>query len=137
MSLTSNDFSPYAEQLGLRVVEQNATGLLLELPGQARFVGNPVLSAFHGGVICGAMNCSMMLTLMQLNNLERQPELVNQTTSFLGATSTEQSIFVRTELTKPGKRILGASCRAFQKTESQLVAKSSALFKVSGAAVAR
>jgi acyl-coenzyme A thioesterase PaaI-like protein len=131
VNVVSNEFSPYAEQLGLRIVEQNTTGLLFELPGQERFVGNPVLSAFHGGVICGAMNCSMLLTVMHLNNLDRQPKLIDQTTSFLGSTSTEQSIFVRTELTKPGKRILGASCRAFQEAESHLVAKSSALFKAS------
>lgn len=137
MNLIASEFSPYAEQLGLRVVEQNSTGMLLELPAQARFVGNPVLSAFHGGVICGALNCSMLLTLLQLNNLDSQPNLIDQTTSFLGATTTEQSIFVRTEMTKPGKRILGASCRAFQKSERHLVAKSSALFKVSDQAVVK
>ncbi len=137
MSIIASEFSPYVLQLGLQVVEQSVMGLLFELPGDERFVGNPMLSAFHGGVICGAMNCSMMLTLMQLNNLNEQPELVNQTTSFLGTTSTEQSIFIRAELTKPGKRILGAYCRAFQESESQLVAKSSALFKVTAPAVVR
>ena len=137
MSIVASEFSPYAQQLGLQIVEQSGTEWLFELPGDERFVGNPVLSAFHGGVICGAMNSCMMITLMQLNHLSQQPELVNQTTSFLGATSTEQSIFIRTVLTKPGKRILSAYCRAFQESESQLVAKSSALFKVTAPAVVR
>ena len=134
MNIAASEFSPYAQQLGLHIVEQSEMGVLFELPGDERFVGNPVLSAFHGGVICGAMNSCMMLTLMQLNNLDAQPELVNQTTSFLGATSIERSIFIRAELTKPGKRILGTYCRAFQESESQLIAKSSAIFKVSNQA---
>ena len=135
--MVTKEFSSYAQQLGLQIVEQNVKGLLFELPGNERFIGNPVLSAFHGGVICGAMNSCMMLTLMRLNDIDEQPELVNQTTSFLGSTSTEQSIFIRAELTKPGKRILGTYCRAFQESENQLVAKSSALFKVSDRAVVR
>ena len=131
MNTLTSEFSPYANQLGLRIIERASVELLLELPADERFVGNPVLSAFHGGVICGAMNCGMMLTLMELNGLDKQPDLINQTTSFLGSTSTERSIYIRTEVTKPGKRILGAYCRAFQESESQLIAKASALFKVS------
>lgn len=127
-----SNLSPYADQLGLRIIERSDATALFELPGAERFVGNPVLSAFHGGIICGAMSCCMLLQLMERHNLEVEPALVNQTTSFLGSTSTQQSIFIKTEITKPGKRILGASCRAFQNTESQLVAKTSALFKISG-----
>lgn len=137
MNFLDSELSPYAQQLGLLLVEQSPDGMLFELPGNERFIGNPVLSAFHGGVICGAMNCGMMLTLMLLNKLDEQPELINQTTSFLGSTSTKQSIFIRTEVTKPGKRILGASCRAYQVSERKLIAKTSSLFKISYGSVSK
>ena len=121
---------PYAHQLGLRVIDEENNGFRFELPSDPRFIGNPVISAFHGGIICGAMSSAMMFTVARMNDLETHPELVNQTTSFLSSASAEKNIFFQTEVTKTGKRILGAYCRAFQDSDNQLVAKSSALFKL-------
>lgn len=121
---------PYAHQLGLRVIAEESNGFLFELPRDPRFIGNPVIPAFHGGIICGGMSSAMMFTVANMNGLEKHPELVNQTTSFLGSATAVKSIFFQAELTKPGRRILGAYCRAFQDSENQLVAKSSALFKL-------
>ena len=88
---------PYAHQLGLRVIDEENNGFRFELPSDPRFIGNPVISAFHGGIICGAMSSAMMFTVARMNDLETHPELVNQTTSFLSSASAEKNIFFQTD----------------------------------------
>ena len=121
---------PYARQLGFEIVEHTEQGAIFELQPDERFIGNPMLRAFHGGVICGLMECAMSLTVMGAANLAEPPRLINQTTSFLGSASADEPVRIRTEMTKPGKRILGAYARAYQRSEEVLVAKCSSLFKV-------
>lgn len=120
---------PYAQYLGISVLEEFSDGALFQLQPEERFIGNPMLRAFHGGIICGLMECALSLTAMRFNDLDDPPRLINQTTSYLGSATMESALNVRTELTKPGKRILGANARAFQASEQQLVAKCSTLFK--------
>lgn len=121
---------PYAQYLGVSVLEEFSDGALFQLRPEERFIGNPMLRAFHGGIICGVMECAMSLTVMQFNDLANPPRLINQTTSYLGSATMESPLKVRTELTKPGKRILGAYAKAYQTSEEPLVAKCSTLFKV-------
>jgi len=121
---------PYADQLGLKLVESNSQGLVFCLLPEERFIGNPVAEAFHGGVICGFMECSMSLTIMNLLKINKPPPLINQTTSFLGSASIKSPLYVQTEITKPGKRIVGAYARTYQDNKELLVAKSSSLFRL-------
>lgn len=122
---------PYVQHLGLQLVSNDSPGLMFRLEPEDRFIGNPMLRAFHGGIICSALECAMSLTVMLANTLERPPQLINQTTSFLGSASADKPIFVQAEITKPGKRILAAHARAYQDDETVLVAKGSVLFRVS------
>ena len=122
---------PYALKLGIEVSGEFDDGVEFELAPNERFIGNPMLRAFHGGIICGYMECAMSLTAMWLSNTEVPPRLVNQTTSFLGSASIDQPLKVRTELTKGGKRILGVFAKAYQgHPDAQLVAKCSSIFRV-------
>jgi acyl-coenzyme A thioesterase PaaI-like protein len=122
--------SPYANQLGLQLIESDSDGFTFCIQPEERFIGNPVIEAFHGGVICGLMESSMSVTLMHVLSLPQPPRIINQTTSFLGSATIQSPIYVRTEMTKPGKRIVGAYARAYQSNTSQLVAKSSSLFAI-------
>lgn len=122
---------PYVEHLGLQLVSNDSHGLIFRLEAEDRFIGNPMLRAFHGGIICSALECAMSLTVMLSNNLETPPQLINQTTSFLGSASADKSIIVQAEITKPGKRILAAHARAHQDDTDVLVAKGSVLYRAS------
>ena len=124
---------PYVQHLGLQLVSNDSSGLMFRLEPEDRFIGNPMLRAFHGGIICSALECAMSLTVMLANSLEKPPQLINQTTSFLGSASADKSIIVQAEITKPGKRILAAHARAYQDDADVLVAKGSVLFRASPA----
>jgi acyl-coenzyme A thioesterase PaaI-like protein len=122
---------PYVEHLGLQLVSNDPSGLTFQLEPEERFIGNPMLRAFHGGIICSALECAMSLTLMLANSLKTPPQLINQTTSFLGSASADKPVVVRAEITKPGRRILAAHARAYQDDADVLVAKGSVLFRAS------
>lgn len=122
---------PYALYLGFELSGVFDDGVEFELAPDERFIGNPMLRAFHGGIICGYMECAMSLTVMSMSNADMPPRLVNQTTSFLGSASIDRPLKVRTELTKGGKRILGVFAKAYQEDDSaKLVAKCSSIFRV-------
>ena len=122
---------PYAAYLDLHCIEAGDDGAsLFELPANERFIGNPVRRAFHGGVICSLLDCAMQCAVMGTAGLESAPVLVSQTTSFLGSAAADQPLRVRTELTKPGKRIVSVHARAFQDDEARISAKASAVFRL-------
>ena len=122
---------PYALHLGIEVTRQLDNGVEFMLTPEERFVGNPMLRAFHGGIISGFMECAMSLTALSMTGIEIKPRLVNQTTSYLGRASIDHPLKVRTELTKGGKRILAVFAKAHQGgDDGQMVAKSSAIFRV-------
>ena len=122
---------PYALNLGIEIGEEFPDGAEFQLAPDERFIGNPVLQAFHGGIICGFMECATSITAMSMSKTETPPRLINQTTSFLGSASIEHPLKVRTELTKGGKRIIGVFAKAFQgQGNTQLVAKCSTIFRV-------
>ncbi len=122
---------PYVQHLGLQLVSNDSSGLMFRLEPEERFIGNPMLRAFHGGILCSALECAMSLTVMLANNLEAPPQLINQTTSFLGSASADKAVIVQAEITKPGKRILAAHARAYQDDADVLVAKGTVLFRAS------
>ena len=121
---------PYALQLGMQVIDSHDDGALFELAPADRFIGNPMLRAFHGGIICSFMECSMAATVMRLTKTQLPPSLITQTTSFLRSASADLPIRVRTEMTKTGMRVCGVSARAFQKEDEAHVAKCSSLYRV-------
>ncbi|MAT66340.1 MAG: hypothetical protein CMQ43_12935 [Gammaproteobacteria bacterium] len=122
---------PYANDLGFRLLSISARGAEFELASEERFMGNPLLRAFHGGVICGFMECAMSETVMRILGYDAQPRLINLTTSFLGSAQVDQALRVETEVTKAGRRFVGVYARSYQGSVDRIVAKASALFRVS------
>ncbi|MEQ8993687.1 MAG: PaaI family thioesterase [Pseudomonadales bacterium] len=91
---------------------------------------------FHGGVICGFLECAMSETVVRILGHHAPPRLINLTTSFLGSAQVDQPLRVRTEVTKTGRRFVGVYARSYQGSVDLLVAKASALFRVSEGAPA-
>ncbi len=120
---------PFAQQLGFHVISSEDIGALFELAPADRFIGNPMLRAFHGGIMCSLMECAMVASVMRAAELGSPPGLITQTTSFLGNTTVDLPLRVRTELTKSGKRIVGVSALAFQDANETPVAKCSTLYR--------
>ena len=121
---------PYAADLGLQLLSISARGAEFELAPEERFMGNPLLRAFHGGVICGFMECAMSETVVRILEHDGPPRLINLTTSFLGSAQVDQPLRVKTEVTKAGRRFVGVYARSYQESVDLLVAKASALFRV-------
>ena len=122
---------PYALHLGVQLESTSAKGATFRIDADERFMGNPILRAFHGGVICGFIECAMSLTIMEEGESFRAPRLITLTTSFLGSASVDKPLRVCTEVTKAGGRIRGVTARSFQASQDVLVAKASALFRAS------
>jgi len=120
---------PYIAQLAIKYVEDSNGGNIFYLEPEERFIGNPMLNAIHGGIICGLLESASSLTLMLARETNSPPRLISQTTSFLGSASADKTLFVRTEITKSGKRILAVNARAYQDDADKLVAKASILFR--------
>ena len=59
---------PYALKLGIKVAGEFDDGVEFELAADERFIGNPMARAYHGGIICGYMECAMSLTAMSMSN---------------------------------------------------------------------
>ncbi|MEQ8990923.1 MAG: PaaI family thioesterase [Pseudomonadales bacterium] len=121
---------PYANDLGFRLLSISARGAEFELAPEERFMGNPLLRAFHGGVICGFLECALSDTVVRILGHDAPPRLINLTTSFLGSAQVDQPLRVRTEVTKAGRRFVGVNARSYQGSVDLLVAKASALFRV-------
>ena len=62
------DSIPYAVWLGVTAEPDGV--LRMRLVGDERHLGNPILSAWHGGVLAGSLQVAMSAALMAANDLD-------------------------------------------------------------------
>ena len=126
---------PYALSLGMKC-EITGDQLLFSLPTNERFIGNPMIKAFHGGIINAFLNCSMRLGAMSHENLEEPPRLVSITTTYLRSARIADDLNASIKINKTGKRIISIAAEVWQNSENdaaRLVAEASASLKLTGA----
>ncbi len=124
---------PYAMSLKVRAEVVNEE-LRFCLPADERFMGNPMIRAFHGGIINGFLNCVMRLNAMQIAELLEPPQLVSMTTGYLRSAHIAGDLYASSTINRLGKRIVSVSARAWQISEQvpeRLVAQATASLQIS------
>ena len=117
--------TPYMDFLDVRLVD-GGPPLTVEIGPSTRFIGNPVLGAYHGGVIAGLIECT---TSSAIQPRFGQPiRLVSLTTSYLGRTDATLVLTAVAEVTKSRGKVLAAHCRVYQGGD-RLVAKATAIYQ--------
>ncbi len=114
---------PYAVHLGLRSLADGR----FEAGPDERFIGNPMLRAFHGGALFGLMECAMAAAAMAHYGLDAPPRLVNMTTSYLSSSTVDACVTIQVRLVKTGRRIAALEAEVFQRDRA--VAAASSLFR--------
>jgi len=123
---------PYAQSCGI-VCRDEGYGIQFTLKADERFIGNPTIRAFHGGVINGLLGCSMRLTTMHAQNLEYPPELISITTTFLRSAKIENDLFSSAKINRTGRRVVSVSADVWQRRDGEeliLVAQATASLKI-------
>jgi|GEM_PF-740215 acyl-coenzyme A thioesterase PaaI-like protein len=123
---------PYAQYHGI-VCQEAVSGIQFILQADERFIGNPMIRAFHGGVINGLLGCSMRLTTMHAQNLEYPPELISITTTFLRSAKIENDLFSSAKINRTGRRVVSVSADVWQRRDGEeliLVAQATASLKI-------
>ena len=103
---------PYARFLGVRM-ELHGDEMTGVLPFSEHLIGNPSLPALHGGVIGAFLEMTAMLQLSILENLARQPRVVDVSIDYLRS-GRPQDTFARALIKKVGRRIANVQVEAWQ-----------------------
>jgi uncharacterized protein (TIGR00369 family) len=110
---------PYARFLGLLAKLEGAV-VVLRLPFQAILVGNPLLPAFHGGVVGAALESSALLQLVHERGMPFA-KTIDFTVDYL-RTARAEELYAVAEVQRIGKRIANVRMSAYQQHEDEPVA---------------
>lgn len=105
---------PYAVSLGIMVL--NEEEFSFKIPYQNKFIGNYILQAWHGGVLCSFLEISATLSAMKHSSLEKMPKVINVNYNFFRPALAKKDLFVQNRLVKAGKRILHIEGAVYQDT---------------------
>jgi uncharacterized protein (TIGR00369 family) len=120
---------PYFNFLGMRLETQDDR-LVSVLPGDKKFIGNPVLPALHGGVIGAFLESAAMIHLLATQEVTRVPKIINITVEYLRSAKPVET-YAEAIITKPGRRVANLRVEAWQSDKNKPVAAAHANFLVS------
>ncbi len=105
---------PYVRHLGIRVVKvEGARGVVLQLPFEARLVGNVTLPAIHGGVVATFMQVGALSATLARISGERLPEIVDFSIDYLRSAG-PLDVYAHCEVFRVGRRIAVVGIRCWQ-----------------------
>jgi uncharacterized protein (TIGR00369 family) len=120
---------PYFDFLGMRM-ENFDDRFVSVLPGDKKFIGNPVLPALHGGVIGAFLESAAMIHLLATQEVTRVPKIINITVEYLRSAKPVET-YAEAIITKPGRRVANLRVEAWQSDKNKPVAAAHANFLVS------
>lgn len=123
------DMIPYFKFLGMRLDTENDRFVSI-LPGDKKFIGNPVLPALHGGVIGAFLESAAMVHLFATQDVTRVPKIINITVEYLRSAKPVET-YAEAVITKPGRRVANLRVEAWQGDRNKPVAAAHANFLVS------
>ena len=97
------DSIPYAVWLGITAAPDGP--LRMRLVGEERHLGNPILNAWHGGVLAGSLQVAMSAALMAANDLDEAPALYELTTRYVGSSPITRPLTIEVNIVKNGRRV--------------------------------
>ncbi|CAA0109230.1 Uncharacterised protein [Zhongshania aliphaticivorans] len=117
---------PYAQTIG--IVASDESGCFL-LPVKKTNIGNPTLPALHGGALAGFMELSAMIHVLQLNQTQAIPKVVDFSVDFVRA-GRYVTTHSRCKLVYLGRRMMNVGISAWQEDEASPIAMARAQFLV-------
>ena len=111
---------PYCAWLGItaRVLDG---AVILDLPFDAKLIGNPILPALHGGVTGSLLETAALVQILFETGAERTPKTVDITVDYLRAAKPVLS-HARAELVRVGRRVISARAEMWQDDAAKPVA---------------
>ena len=103
---------PYIDHLGIRAVPGTDVPMF-RLPYQARLIGNPHLSALHGGVIAAFAETAALLHLVRTLGGAKLPKGIDFSIDYLRAGRPVET-FAQCELVRVGARVALVQVRCWQ-----------------------
>ncbi|MET4805441.1 PaaI family thioesterase [Limibacillus sp. MBR-115] len=122
------DSIPYAAYLGL-VVDDSHDEMRLRMPFREDLVGNPTLSALHGGVIGAFLETTAMMSLLWKLKSPLLPKTVTVTVDYLRS-SRREDIFAAGEVTKLGRRVASVRVVAWSRNRQRPIGETRTHFLV-------
>lgn len=117
---------PYARYLGLTVEVLDGEPIT-QLAASPELVGNPLISALHGGAV-GALLESAAIFKLLWEGSPAVPKTINITVDYLRSGRADQQTFARASITKHGRRVANVQVRAWQADEGRPIAAAHAHF---------
>jgi uncharacterized protein (TIGR00369 family) len=103
---------PYTRMLGL-MAEREGEVVRLVLPFRPGLVGNPIIPAFHGGVVGACLETAAILQILQVRAAEGVPKTIDFTVDYL-RTARAETLYADAEVQRSGRRIVNVRMRAYQ-----------------------
>lgn len=131
--LRTGDFAPviavipYARYLGLSV-ELAAGDPVTRLAPSPELIGNPIISALHGGAVGALLESAAIFKLLWEGSATDVPKTINITIDYLRSGRADHATFARASITKHGRRVANVQVRAWQTDEALPIAAAHAHF---------
>lgn len=111
---------PYCAWLGLTArIEDGA--LILDMPFDAKLIGNPILPALHGGVIGSLLETAAIVQILWETGTAALPKPVDITIDYLRSGRAVAS-HARATLARQGRRVVNARAEMWQEDAAKPVA---------------
>lgn len=106
------DETPYAKNYGTQLVRYEPDVECLT-PWAEHFTGNPLLQAWHGGVVVGVLELTGALQALKVSDNEACP-LLSANINFLRPTKGDTDVHTRAYIVRSGRQILNIDVVAWQ-----------------------
>jgi len=118
--------SPYASNYGMQLLESEPE-IECVTPWQDDFVGNPLIQAWHGGIVTGVLELTGKLQALKVAATETGL-LLSANINFLRPTRGNSVVHTRAHLIRSGRQIINIDVIAWQVSPQEPTASASLTF---------
>lgn len=112
---------PFFRFLGFAIVEADEVQVTARMPFAERFIGNPVMDYYHGGIVASVMEAVASLTVWE-DPEKRGPKPINLMVDYLRPARPE-TLHVRAAISRKGRRMASVETVSWQAEPERPVAK--------------
>ena len=118
--------SPYAANYGMQLLRTDPE-VECTTPWQDDFVGNPLIQAWHGGIVTGVLELTGKLQALKVAATQTGP-LLSANVNFLRPTRGGSLVHTQAHLVRSGKQIININVIAWQLSPQEPTANASLTF---------
>ncbi|MEI9930936.1 MAG: PaaI family thioesterase [Rhizomicrobium sp.] len=111
---------PYCVWLGLIARIEDGV-LILDMPFDAKLIGNPILPALHGGVVGSLLETAAIVQTIWETGADKLPKPVDITVDYLRSGRAVES-HARAWLARQGRRVVSARAEMWQEDTAKPIA---------------